>query len=172
MKNKVVFSDWTSVSQIVNSYNPEVKVESTSIIENCGGRPEIVGYVLTVYTKPYVILYRMRVDMDKSGVFSLSAQQAVEMLNTLGFICEYQVSEYYGSLTNKQIITLNSLKNLGYSHVIRSFKGGRGQVVAINSESTWKYFDFRELEDYNYLDWIFLPLGDPQPIDGILKEVV
>lgn len=169
MKDIMIFSDWTAVGQIKNQINPDIKAEASAIIDKCGNSNEIVGYDITIYLRsPYVILYKVKVEMDYEGVWSLTTNQAVEMLNSLGFYCKYELPPYFQDLSDKQISTLQSLKTLQFTHIVRNFENGRGRVFAINVNSPSETFEFNRLNDYNYLDWIFLPLGRPQIIDGIL----
>lgn len=171
MKEVFVFSDWTSVSQIKNSVDPDLKVDCTAIIQYCGEGNEITGYDLTVYLKsPYIILYKVKVETSLDHVWSLNTNEAVEFLNSLGFYCKYELPPYFGDLSDKQITTLSSLKNLGYTHLVRSFSHGRGSVVAVKfDDPSGQIYSLDKTENYNYVNWIFLPLGRPQKIDGILE---
>lgn len=170
MKDVMIFSDWTAIGQIRNQINPDIKAEASAIIDKCGNSNEIIGYDITIYLRsPYIILYKVKVEMDHEGVWSLTTNQVVEMLNSLGFYCKYELPPYFQDLSKKQIETLQSLKNLQFTHVVRNFDSGRGNVLAININSPDNIFEFNRLDDYNYLDWIFLPLGRPQVIDGILE---
>lgn len=175
IKNTVIFSDWTSVSQIVNHIDPSIKAEATAIIKSNEGscKSEIVGYDLRVYQKEtYITLYKVKIEMGEPNVWSLTSEQAVEMLNKIGFDCKYKVPEYYEVLSPRQVGTLTALKTLGYTHVLRTFNKGQGSVQALNPQILKKEIYFKDIKDYNYLDWIFLPLNDPQMIDGILTMKV
>lgn len=171
IRDTVIFSDWTSVSQIVNYIDPTIKVEATSIVkyDEESGESETVGYDLRVYQKEnYITLYKVKVEMGEPNVWSLTSDQAVEMLNKIGFDCKYELPPE--TLTPRQVSTLSALKTLEYTHIVRHFVNGQGLVQAINSEDFNKVFDLDELKDYNYIDWIFLPIDQPQIIDGILTS--
>lgn len=169
MKEIFVFSDWTSISQVKNSIDPDLKVSCTAIIDRCGEDNEIVGYDLTVYLKsPYVILYKVKVESGKDHVWSLNTNEAVEFLNTVGFYCEYKLPPYAMSLTEKQVRVLKSLEGLDYTHIVRNFANGRGSVIAMKS-STNDTMSLSTLSDYNYLNWVLLPIGRPQVISSLLE---
>lgn len=172
MRNTVIFSDWTSVDQIINSIDPKIKAEGSAIVRTTDtSQNEIAGYDLTVYLQnPYRVLYKVKVDMDQEGVWSIPTEEAVEFLNTVGFVCDYQLPPYYGIISEENQEVLRSLINLGYSHVIRTFSEGRGKVEAIRIDKLNDSFNFRKLSNYNYLDWIFLRLNDATMISSLLKS--
>lgn len=168
MKNTVIFSDWTSVNQIINSINPDMKA-SCVVITNCNedGINEIIGYKLNI-TERTQLLYSIPVETSLPNVWSLSSEEAVEMLNTIGFICEYQLPEYYETLGASQLDLLKSLKNLGYTHIVRHFIHGKGSVIVLNPDSPSSVYDIKNTANYNYQNWISLKLDDFILIDSLL----
>lgn len=176
MKNTYIFSDWTSVNQIVNSVNPKIKAQASAILEydeDDTTPPKIIGHDLTVYignAPSFVILYKVKIDMDVENTWSITTEDAVSMMNALGFICKYQYPEYGGMLSKDQHDILTSLINLGYTHIIRSLIDGRGNVTAINLENPEQVLSLRDTKGYNYQDWLFLDTDNFVNIEALIKE--
>lgn len=169
MRNKFLFSDWTAVSQIDNHIDPNLKASSTAVLNEINGVQEIVGYDLTVYWKErYVTVYKVKVEMDIEGVWSLNTNDAVEFLNTIGFDCEYRLPETI-VMTERQRQTLDSLESLGYSYIMRTFKYGHGHVAVVDPNNPVReLYDLSQIKDYNYQDWTFMRIDEPISINTLL----
>lgn len=186
MKQVMTFSDWTSLSQLQNQINPDLKVKSVVILKGNDSRScslcdcsqsdinnsQIAGYEIVVYQRhnPSNIIYRVRVEADdKPGDWSLSFDQAVEMLNSLGFYCEYVAPPYV--ITSEMKECLTSLVGLGFTHIRRYFTNGVGSVWSYDIPNGCKDpFNLEFSENYNYIDWVFLPVGRNILISGLLDN--
>lgn len=173
MRNTYIFSDWTSVSQMINSQYPDLRAKASvlrgqSCSSDCGGRTQ--GYCLTIYN--HVLgrtVCRVMVNSGESSFWSLSESQAVEMLNDFGFICRLERDS--NMISDKVRKSLEIISSLGYSHVIRNFSKGHGQVSVFVSDNLKRHPQNLSglLSDYNYYDWVFLREGSPTLIEGILN---
>lgn len=171
MKEVYVFNDWTSVSQFKNSYNESIKAEC-SVICNCGC---IHGYVLTVYNKnTNEILYRVNINDGRAGVWSISTEEAIQLMNDVGFFCRYESSPFVPTNYHKNI--LSSLSNLGYCYIHRSIRPLNVTVYREVKENidprTTPGDSLREvISSFNYNDWSDLPLGLCLSINKLLEVI-
>lgn len=182
MEDLMIFSDWSSINQLKNSINPDLKVTSSLLVSHydenkkdtccCDtGNNAVKGYEITVYQRhnPENVIYRIRVEADSSpGNWSLSYDQAVEMLVGLGFNCKYIAPPYQEFLSEENKKYLSDLQSLGYTHVVRHFSQGVGKVYAYSADHMTDDFNMKNLPRYNYLEWVFLPLNQNILISGLL----
>lgn len=161
-----VFTDWSSISQIINSKDSRLKASARAVICPTGviDSYEIVIYSEDPYSSVKQTLYQVKVDSSTS--WSLSSDQAVRMLNSLGFICKKEDSTY--EVSDSVIKILQALQVEGYTHIMRTFSGGLGHVVAILSEVKVK--SINEFPDFHYRDWEFLKYDTPESISGLLGK--
>lgn len=164
IKEVYTFSDWTSVSQMRNVINPDLKLRCSVVVdaENNG----ILGYDLTVYNESSSeIVYKFKIDSGESDAWILSSEEAVMMLNIIGFPCRQNTIEIVPSeLTYK---TIESLKELGFIQMRRSVRP-QG-VLALGKDAQQVVLLEEFLNPYAYRDWLFLPHGVVVDIDNILE---
>lgn len=181
MKEVMIFNDWSSISQLKNFINPDLKVKSSLLIRHCSSEDscsnstsEVEGYEITVYQRhnPENIIYRIRVEAEcHPGNWSITYEQAVDMLNGLGFTCRYEAPPYQTSLNDNSRKILKSLRGLGYTHIVRYFneKFGGGSVWAYSADDSEEPYNLNKSADYNYIDWTFLPICHDILITGLLE---
>ena len=160
------FEDWTSAAKMRNELNPCLRVDIGVLRDMTNGSVE--GYQLTIYDEAVdQIVYRTFIDYGKEGTWSLSTDEAIELLNQIGFNCVYQRPKL--ELTSQVRTALRAAQSLGYTHVYRRIRPVP-EVVFVNG-FTGKECSLVILlgdEDYNYHNYWFLD-ETPVRIDGILS---
>ena len=170
-KDTVIFTDWFDVNQIPNNIDPRMSVSATGVYDE--QTHELDGYILTVIWNSFPlqprILYRVHVEDARDNIWSLTSEEAVKFLNKIGFICEFT---HKGSpLSQKVIDTLKALSTFGYTHICRnSDANSQFYVGAWLSGTPESEYQLNSIPNYDYEDWLFLPLGDPQLISGLLES--
>lgn len=125
------FSDWTSASKMKNRINPSLRVE----VECIRSEEKLQGYALSIYdiSTNYVIC-KFRVDVDVNDNWSLTTHQAIEVLNQIGFPCEFV--DKYPKLSEEAIKYLKSLSELGYKTIYRSISSVFNQGIFVTSDTS------------------------------------
>lgn len=165
--------DWTSASRMKNSINSRLKID-VGILRGDGENAStdtILGYSITVYDDVNSLTqYKFYVECDNilHNVWSLTSEEAIKVLNKIGFNCEYD---------NKNIIlkpevkkTLTALAALGYTYIFKDesevYISGR---VSIRDPFTPQPKNkLSEITEYNYNDYYFLDTT-PESIQKILE---
>ena len=159
------FSDWTSAIRMKNSLNPCLSID-VGIIRDTN-EEEILGYVLTVFNQQNsIILYKYNIDLGTPGTWSLTTDEAIMMLNQIGFPCEYLKEEI--PLTPEVKENLQTLLNAGYVNISRTVRPAQilvypadgGRIVPMHKVLA---------KEYNYFDYRFLD-NRPTPIISILDR--
>lgn len=172
-KDTVVFTNWFDVNQIPNTTDPHMRVSSTGVYDERAHKLE--GYVLTVIWEDFPlqprIVYRVNVEDARDNAWSLTSEEAVKFLNKIGFICEFAPKEK--PLSQEVVDTLKALQTFGYTHICRG-KDPKLQLLVEAWSSKEGYstsvYLLSNSPNYNYEDWVFLPLGIPQIIEGVLNN--
>ena len=156
------FSDWTSASRMKNKDRPELKIDVAVLTED----KKITGYHLSVYDKiSQVTFYAF--DINREEGWSLSSDQAIEVLNRLGFPCRLKEDHY--SISDKVKNDLESLYSLGFSHIT---KDPNGSKVFVSRGDGHRHCALVKdvVKDYNYFDYCFLRDNTPTLIGGLLSD--
>lgn len=155
------FTDWTSASKMKNQVNPRLSVDVGVIVDG-----DNKGYVLTVYDNiTYADVYKFYIDYGAENTWCLTTNEAISMLNMIGFPCEFSVPTY--DITERVREILVSMKDLGFTFVERRARPAR--IIFINEDGTIKFLD-EVTRDYNYHDFWFLDPPTPVSIEGILNH--
>lgn len=120
------FIDWTSASRMKNILNPCLTIDIGIVrgltITTQGTEIEtILGYQLAVIDNSVNrVLYKFYIDYGEEGTWSLSTNEAIEMLNQIGFPCEFNTETF--NINDEVRAILTNLKGLGYTHISRSIR--------------------------------------------------
>ena len=153
MNEIYVFKDWTALSQIKNSTNPKRKA-LTSV------SPADGSIVITIVENDEILV---RIGVETSTAWSLTVEEAEEMLNAYGFNCRFEESY---TISDHCYEILNSLKNLGADTVTRVVRP-QGKVYA--SVPGRQSVDLSTASVWRYEDWKFLTPGLTYSISAILE---
>lgn len=166
--NTYVFSDWYSVNQIPNTFDPKRRAYVSGIYDNGvfkGYELTVVKGFLPVDSLNPTILYRVHVEDTTEGTYSLTYNQAVQLLNDIGFICKYEPKI---KTSSKVISILKNLEGLGFTHVVKVSEDCNIYAWCEGKEPQLKC-DLASLADFNYHDWDFIADDKPKLISGLLK---
>lgn len=157
INNTYVLSDWSAVSQMINSvdpaitakyeYAPDYEVE-TIVIRKKVLNPEYKEVIKELF----------RANVESPGVWSLTTKEMIEVLNSYGFNCKYNENPIDIPAEARDLMT--SLKNLGYTTIVRTVKP-TGKVTAYNSRN-----DTYEVPNNMYTKFLFLT---PNSVKDILS---
>lgn len=162
--NTYVFSDWYSVNQIPNTFDFKRRAYVSGIYDN----GILKGYELTVVKGlNQTILYRVHVEDSTEGVYNLTYDQAVQLLNDVGFVCKYEPKV---KISSKVINTLKNLEGLGFTHIEKISKD-HNVYAWYENEGPQSKSDLSGLPDFNYHDWDFITDDKPKLISGLLKTL-
>ena len=165
MKDTMTFTDWTAISQIRNSIDPDMKASATVVLHRKDdGSTYPDGHIITIYDNTSKLI-KYKVLVDSTSDWSLRDEEAEELLNQQGFICRYERNE--NPMTEVIQHQLESLLSLGFTHIVREFKNGIGQITAFNSTDGTKCYT---MDNENYQNYSFLQYNDPILISGYLKN--
>lgn len=157
----VTFSDWSAINQIPNREDPLLEAFSTTMLNK---KHEIVGYLVTVFTHHSGVLCRVPIGVSP---WSLSESQVVEMLNSYGFYCEYVKPPYQDQIKDSQIEFLKFLTSLNLSHIERT---SEKTILALGrGTKTLQFGKDCLVDNYNFYDWMFLPVNRPVSIEKLLR---
>lgn len=159
MKTKYILNDWSAVSQMINEEDPKIKVNY-----HIDPETRVESIAITCQDEAYPLSRVLaKVNVESGGVWSLSNEKVVEMLNAYGFSCE--LKKISKEISEDVMLSLTSLKSLGYVSVTRRVSP-RGEIRAYKGpddiEGTGVY-----TEDYR--DWRFLEINVLTSIDKILE---
>lgn len=161
-----LFEDWTSASLMRNTINCNLKIEVFVIRKE--DRTGIEGYQLVVYdSRTDKTVYKYYIDYGAPGSWSLSTEEAVRMLNQIGFNCEFNREHY--KISREVWKILDSVYKLGYTHIRREI---RPAIVVIYHPDKDKWLPLDLVTEYCYHDFGFIKteLLDPTRIKGILED--
>lgn len=165
--NTYVFSDWFSVNQIPNTFDFKRHAYVSGIYDH----GTFKGYELTVMRERNLpptgpaILYRVHVEDSTEGVHSLSYDQAVQLLNDVGFVCKYEPKV---KISSKVINTLKNLEGLGFTHIEKISKD-QNVCAWYENKGPQSKTSLSDLPDFDYHDWDFITDDSPKLISGLLK---
>lgn len=153
MNEIYLFKDWTALSQIKNALNPKRKALASICTSD--------GSVTITIVEGDEILVRVKVESYDS--WSLTAEEAEEMLNAYGFNCRFEKSP---EVPEGVYEILKSLKMIGADTVTR-FVRPKGKVYA--SVPGKDSIDLETVDGWRYEDWKFLTPGLTYSIVTILE---
>ena len=91
-----------------------------------------MGYQITVYNvNTQVIVYKFYVNYIKDNVWSLTTDEAIHILNHIGFRCQYDEKV---ELTENARELLEACLTLGYTHINKVI--GTAEYLLTTAEST------------------------------------
>ena len=155
MKTKYVLHNWSAVSQMINEEDPRLKV----------------SYVIDPQTKVESIVVEkfssilVKVNVESGGVWSLSNDEVIKMLNSYGFDCVFIEEDLKISEDVKVVLT--SLSSLGYLSITRRVSP-KGEIRAFK-EPNDAIGTKVNIKDYR--DWRFLRINTLTSIDKILEDI-
>ena len=161
MKEVYRFSNWMSL--------PRMK-DPKGLTRVEVGKTSETTYEITIISDLQIpqILYKFKVctSVPGEGVWALTQEEAVNVLNIIGYPCELISPEL---LPNPNAIRiLKALKELSYSLI---YKDSKGFVRIAQTSAGPKYSLNMICPDTHQSDWEFLPrVGGPINIDDILKQ--
>ena len=174
MSQIYLFEDWTSATRMRNVIDPCLSVD-IGVIRNHEFKGVIEGYQLTVLrscigSEDHKIIYRFYIDYGRCGSWCMSTEEAIKFLNQIGFPCKFQ--RVHIPLKADVEKTLESLKNLGYSHICRRVRPAEIEVLLADPAVDDPH-DVKPLSmiigNYNYHDYWWVDTT-PMRIAGILDE--
>lgn len=158
MKDLFVLSDWTSLSQVKNSVDPSIKATASI-------RPDKSQTIITIFKCDSILV---RVPVDSEG-WSLTYQDALELLASYGFNCDYrptfEISDHAvevlrAALTSGVTTVKRVTKSYGY---VEGYGGG------FNAS---RPYDFRDTEGWKYEEWMFMTPNVCYSVKKLLEGVV
>lgn len=160
MKTNYIFSDWSSVSKMKNCENPLLRISVEAIIDKNSSEDDlnerfvVAGYHIKIYNVVTdEVVYAFYVDYASSNncppVASLTTEQAVKLLNAVGFTCQYKRDEVLINVRAYEVLC--ALKGLGYTKLVRECFPSRINVVGKGKQT---YLDKLSIW-YNYNDFNF-----------------
>jgi hypothetical protein len=162
-KDVFQLSKWTDAPNIINEIDPDLLISVSEL-------PNNQGYVLTVYKEINCrtpdILYCVRIDSTLENTWSLDTPEAIEMLNMIGFSCEWIGTSSISATAYDQLV---SLSNLGWTKIRRSSRP-EPLISVYTDESTISLKDISEV--YNYSDWMFLTEGIEYSISELISHYI
>lgn len=187
-----VIRDWTSAVNVVNEINNKLKI-NVSIYKD-SNNIDIEGYSLEVYEASNTnikcpnlfnkIIYKFDVECTRPNHYTLSTQEAITFLNTIGFRCEFDYSVFNISDVVREQLT--NISNLGYKTIVRTIRPWTKVYISTKpADDIAKKLEYTDLEYlsllsysqdifapgiFKYQDYMFLPPNVPTPISEILKN--
>lgn len=168
MLTKYVFSDWTSASKMRNYINPDLRVDVEVLVgpEDLEvATDRVVGHSIRVFDRrTNTTLYKVLVEAGVPYTYSLSNEEAIEMLNLIGFNCQFKYLDYEVPLVIKKC--MKSLVDLGFTSIKRTIRPCNIVISSDPLEDKW--CSLREYQTSNYSDWSFLPINQPVLLKPLL----
>lgn len=163
------FKDWTAAVNMRNLIDCSLRID-VGVMRHYNVEKQcydgITGYRLTVYDQADEnIIYRFLIDVGTPNTYSLSTNEAIKMLNQIGFKCEFVYEDI--KISNEVRDILTNLKGLGYTHISRKI---RPADIDVFSPFTQQIVNLSEITEYNYHDFWFIQDLDPVSISGILES--
>lgn len=163
MEQTYHFTNWTSAVKMKNEVNPCLTID-IGVLRRLENENEIDGYQLTVIdTSVNRPVYKVYIDVGLENTWSLSTNEAIEMLNQIGFPCAFDKSQPKVFNGAKEI--LRGIKDLGYTHISRGIRPAQvfayplnGYMVPLDQLTTYNYHDFWMVENV------------PTRIDALLED--
>lgn len=142
MTDTYTLQDWSALCLVKNFVTPKRK----AIASVC---PCTKSTVITIYEDNTILV---RIAVESKDVWSMTDDEAIELLSTYGFNCRY---ENYYTPSKKVIEILKSLKDLGYTRILRDVKVGK---VFVQRDGQSKPDSLEEMlkDTFDYSDWKFL----------------
>lgn len=159
-----LINSWINAPKIKNFINPNIKIDVLKLKDED-------GYILTVFEdnmNPDLdnnVLYRVPVECSLANTWSLSTDEAIDLLNSIGFLCEWSEEEFNISETTYN--QLNSLLSLGWSNILRTIRPA--EIYVINSEDNKTAMVSSLVPNYKYSDWSFLSVNQIIAIESLIK---
>lgn len=147
-----IMSDWTSASKLINHINPLLTVRVYYQVKD---NKEAVCH-LTVYHKiTKEVFYAFYVDYSNEESWSLTTEEAVKVLNQIGFRCEMKDRSIIIPPVIRNI--LESLYNLGFTLIYKTNESSSGiRVKVARGSHSSSYLDDIIGDYYEYSDYSFL----------------
>lgn len=174
MKTNYIFSDWSSVSKMRNCENHLLRISvevlqgKNSSEDDLNKRFVTAGYHIKIYNVVTdEVVYAFYVDYaspkNNPPVASLTTEQAVELLNAVGFTCQYKRDEVL--INERAYEVLCALRGLGYTRLVRECFPSRINVVGKGKQT---YLDELSIW-YNYNDFNFTVPQVEYVIDSLIS---
>ena len=165
MRDIYNFTDWTSAPKMKNRINPCLTID-LGVLRN-EDKESIDGYQLTVIDSSVNrILYKFYIDVGLEGTWSLTTDEAIEVLNLIGFPCKFSKLTITVPERAKEI--LKNLKGLGYNQVYRSIRPATVNVISVE-HGVNKDLPLSMFTPYNYHDFWMLD-EVPTSIDSLIED--
>lgn len=160
MKTNYIFSNWSSVSKMKNCENHLLRISVEVLRNKISSSDELskrfvtAGYHVKIYNVVTdEVVYAFYVDFatpkNSPPIASLTTKQAVELLNAVGFTCQYVRDDIL--INDRAYEVLCALKGLGYTKLVRECFPSRINVVGKGKQT---YLDELSIW-YNYNDFNF-----------------
>lgn len=165
-----LFDDWTAVCKMRNEIDPNLRADAQVVRYGVSG---IAGHILKVYDKESgEVKYSFGIDLGVENTFSLTREDAIDMMNQIGFACEWQGVPV---LPPEAIEVLTNVHELGYTTVFRTINPAKVFVEREHnfndlSYSPKKVINLNEITEINYHDYIAVPVNQRVFINGLINE--
>ena len=163
---KFVFTDWGQLIKVVNINSPWIKIDVRFNKTEEGLEDGVTITVLNIQESRNYIIYRIDVNRGDRKYYSLSEDEAVRMLNQIGFNIEYSNSI---KINERVYLLLTAFKELGGVTVQRFINNPSIDIYDKNNKFLYRLINEDPVDNFNYYDWTSLKVKSPYSIDNLIK---